>query len=201
MRASPKPVIIIPLLCAVASIGVVIALGRSSLFVPHTWLNTARPLVWLGVSVLMISAIAVRTHFMKDSQASFSRNSLLFIVFSLGMGFLAKEAASGDASLLNRFGAEQHIQCFVLVAIRANASGNVQRVMNADVRLPGDDARDSRLLQYTPGSADLSQLKEGDSFELRVLDGAFGYTALRGQRPSTGCSAQSSGTDGRSQSL
>ncbi|HHA2532452.1 TPA: hypothetical protein ACOEBE_000038 [Stenotrophomonas maltophilia] len=192
MSASPKPIILIPLLCAVASLGVVIIFGRSSLFVPHAWLNAAQPLVWLGVSVLTIAAIAVRMHFIRDPQNSFSKHSLLFIVASLGLGFLAQEVASGAASLLNRFGAEQRIQCFVLVAYKANPSGNIQRVMNADIRLPGDDAQRSRRLQYTPGSADLSQLKAGDAFELRVLDGTFGYTALRGQRPSAGCSGQSS---------
>lgn len=191
MSASPKPVILIPLLCAVASLGVVIVLGRSSLFVPHTWLNTALPLVWLGVSALMIAAFAVRMHFIRDPQNSFSKYSLLFIVVSVGMGFLAQEVASGTASLFNRFGAEQRTQCFLLVAIKANPSGNVQRVMDADIRLPQDEAKGSRYLQYTPGSADLSLLKNGDSFELRVLDGAFGYTALRDQRPSAGCSGHS----------
>lgn len=201
MTASAKPIILVPLLCAVSSLAVVIVLGRSSLFVPHAWLNTARPLVWLGVSVLMIAAFAVRMHFIKDPQNSFSKHSLLFIVVSLGMGFLAQEVASGAASLLNRFGADQRSQCFVLVKASSNASGNVQRVMNADVRLPGDDAPVLRHLQYTPESADLSQLKGGDSFEMRVLDGAFGYTALRGQRPSAGCSDRSPVTDGQSQSL
>jgi len=190
MTAPPKPIILIPLLCGVAGLGVVITSGRTTLFVPHAWLSATLPLVWLGVSVLTISAIALRMYFIRDPQNTFSKNTLLFVCVSLMLGFIAQEVALGATSLLNRFGAEQRTQCFVLVALEANPSGNLQRVMNADIRLPGDDAKGTHYLQYAVGSADLSQLKAGDSLQLQVLKGAFGYTALRGQRPGAGCSGQ-----------
>lgn len=192
MKATFKPGIMYALLAVPLGIAVVIFYGYSSLFVAHARLNAALPWVWLGVTVLMIAACVARMHFMKDPKASFSTHALLFIGISIGMGFLAREAISGAASLLNPFGAGQRIQCFVLVSIQPTPSGNVRRVMNADIRLPGEGAQRARHVQYTPLSADLSQLKNGDDFELRVLDGAFGYTALRGQRPGAGCGGQAS---------
>ncbi|HIE4190501.1 TPA: hypothetical protein ACXM51_003222 [Stenotrophomonas maltophilia] len=96
MTASPKPIILVPLLCAVSSLGVVIVLGRSSLFVPHAWLNTARPLIWLGVSALMIAAFALRMHFIKDPKNSFSKHFLPFYRCFTGNGI------SGTRSGLRR---------------------------------------------------------------------------------------------------
>jgi hypothetical protein len=87
-HAPPKPAVLIPLLCAIAGISAVIFYGRSALFVPHAWFNMARPLVWLATSVLLLAAIAVRMHVMKDPKNTFSTHSLLFVAASALLGYI-----------------------------------------------------------------------------------------------------------------
>ncbi|WP_315386073.1 hypothetical protein [uncultured Stenotrophomonas sp.] len=63
------------------SLSPLICLGRSAAFIPNTWFNLARPLVWLGVAVLILAALAVRIHLMKEPKHPFSKKSLVFVVF------------------------------------------------------------------------------------------------------------------------
>lgn len=190
VHSAAKPGVLAVLAALIAAIALVIVAGRSSLFVPHAWWNVARSVLWLVVSALALAALAIRIHYMSEPKASFSKHGVLFVVVAAGLGFLSQLFLSSAAALVNPIAAEPRNQCFVLASLLPNASGNVQRLMSASVRLPGETGPASRLIRYAPGSVDLSLLVAGDTFELKVLDGVFGFSALDGQRPTPGCTVE-----------
>jgi len=178
-------------LLLLASLGIVAYLGRSAPFIPKAWFNIAGFLVWMGAAVLILAAIALRMHFMKEPKDSFSSNSLVFIVGAVLMGFGAREVVSGSGALANPWGAVQRTHCFVLAPGWTGPSARVRNIVTANVRLPGDDAQVSRPFRYAPNSIDLSQLTVGDTFALKVLEGRFGYTPVEPQTLASGCMSSS----------
>ncbi|GEM_PF-1467123 len=174
-------------LLLLASLGIVAYLGRSTPFTPKAWFNIASLLVWLGTAALILAAIAIRMHFMKEPKGSFSRNSLMIIAGAVLMGFGAREVVSGAGTLANPWGAVQRTHCFVLAPGWTGPSARVRNIVTSNVRLPGEDAQVSRPFRYSPKSIDLSKLTVGDTFALKVLEGRFGYTPVEQQTLATGC--------------
>lgn len=164
---------------------------RWTLFIPHPGLIVARSVIGAVVMAALFTAAAIRGRHTPDPRRSFSNNSLIAFIGAALFGFVAAGMTTGAAAYLNGADAQERALCMELVEVGHLNAVVFEPGRNAARAAAGGTTRRDWTLDFRSYHVDLSGVKVGEQFDLLVLDGRFGHTVLRGQRPAPGCNPDS----------